>query len=139
MVDGDLIYAYIPAFSEWGAGPLSLNVNSMSNALFAATPAVEFGGTFFSGGDHYLRPRLVAGVTFLSENSMSVGASFAGAPASPFVTSSTFPGTIFKLSAGLDIISAKLTGGLDIRLQYDGQFAEGYQSHNGGAKFSMRF
>jgi uncharacterized protein with beta-barrel porin domain len=28
---------------------------------------------------------------------------------------------------------------VDIRLQYDGMFADGYQSHTGGAKVSVRF
>jgi hypothetical protein len=44
-----------------------------------------------------------------------------------------------KVAAGVDLISARQTGGLDIRLQYDGQFANDYQSHAGSAKFSMRF
>jgi hypothetical protein len=55
------------------------------------------------------------------------------------VTTSTFPQTVARLSAGLDLISSKLTGGVDIRLQYDGMFADGYRSHTGGAKVSVRF
>ena len=78
-------------------------------------------------------------MTFLSENSMSAAAAFAGAPAAATPFTPTFPSTIAKVSTGIDIISARLTGGIDVRLQYDGQFASGYQSHNGGAKFSMRF
>ena len=140
MADFDVIYLYMPAFSEYGAGALGLNVNSMSDVLFAGTPAVEFGATFNAGG-YYLRPHATLGATFFSKNSLSVGATFAGTPAgvAPFITSSTFPQTVARLSAGLDLISSKLTGGVDIRLQYDGMFADGYQSHTGGAKVSVRF
>jgi hypothetical protein len=140
MVDFDAIYLYLPAFSEYGAGALGLNVNSMSDVLFAGTPAVEFGATF-NVADYYLRPHATLGATFFSKNSLSVGATFAGTPAgvAPFVTTSTFPQTVARLSAGLDLISSKLMGGVDIRLQYDGMFADGYQSHTGGAKVSVRF
>jgi outer membrane autotransporter protein len=140
MAEFDVIYLYMPAFAESGAGALSLNVSSMSQTLVAGTPAVEFGATLH-GGDHYLRPHVSFGMTFFSTNTMSVGANFAGAPAgtAPFITSTTFPDSVAKVSAGFDILSARQTGGLDVRLQYDGQFANGYQSHNGGAKVSMRF
>jgi hypothetical protein len=140
MADFDVIYLYMPAFSEYGAGALGLNVNSMSDVLFAGTPAVEFGATF-NAGDYYLRPHATLGATFFSKNSLSVGATFAGTPAgiAPFVTTSTFPQTVARLSAGLDLLSARQTGGVDIRLQYDGMFADGYQSHTGGAKVSVRF
>jgi hypothetical protein len=140
MADFDVIYLYLPAFSEYGAGALGLNVNNMSDVLFAGTPAVEFGATF-NVADYYLRPHATLGATFFSKNSLSVGATFAGTPAgvAPFVTTSTFPQTVARLSAGLDLISSKLTGGVDIRLQYDGMFADGYQSHTGGAKVSVRF
>jgi hypothetical protein len=140
MVDLDLIYLNMPGFSESGAGPLSLNVNGMANVLFAATPAIEF-GTTLNGGDHYLRPHVSFGMTFFSTDTLSVGANFAGAPAglAPFITSTAFPEAVAKVSAGFDIISARQTGGLDLRLQYDGQYANGFQSHNGGLKASMRF
>jgi outer membrane autotransporter protein len=140
MADFDTIYVNMPAFSEYGAGALNLNVGGMSNVLFAGTPAIELGATL-DGGDHYLRPHLSLGVTFLSQNSLNVQANFAGAPADtiPFLTTSSLPNVVGKVAAGVDLISARQTGGLDIRLQYDGQFANDYQSHAGSAKFSMRF
>jgi hypothetical protein len=44
-----------------------------------------------------------------------------------------------NLSAGLDIFSAKETGGLDLRLQYDAQVAHHYLSQTGAMKFAIRF
>ena len=87
MVDGDVMYLYMPGFSEYGAGALNLNVNGMSDVLFSATPALELGVTAIDGGDHVLRPRVSVGATFFSKNSLSVDANLAGAPAGsvPFV------------------------------------------------------
>jgi uncharacterized protein with beta-barrel porin domain len=141
MVDGDVMYLHTPGFSEYGAGALNLNVNGMSDVLFSTTPALELGVTAIDGGDHVLRPRLSVGATFFSRNSLSVDATFAGAPAgsAPFTTTTTFPQVVAKVSGGIDLFSKRQTGGLDIRLQYDGQFADGFQSHTGGIKASMRF
>jgi uncharacterized protein with beta-barrel porin domain len=141
MADADVTYLYMPGFSEYGAGALNLNVNGMSDVLFSATPALELGVTALDGGDHVLRPRLSVGATFFSKNSLSVDANLAGAPAgsAPFTTTTTFPQVVAKVSGGIDLFSKRQTGGLDIRLQYDGQFGDGFQSHTGGAKASMRF
>ena len=141
MIDGDVTYLYMPGFSEYGAGALNLNVNGMSDVVLSATPAVELGVTAIDGGDHVLRPRVSVGATFFSKNSLSADATFAGAPAGsvPFTTTTSFPQVVAKVSGGIDLFSKRQTGGLDIRLQYDGQFADGFQSHTGGIKASMRF
>ena len=66
---------------------------------------------------------------------------FEGTPGgvSPFVTTNSFPDTVYKVSAGIDIISTNKTGGLDLRLYYEGQFAQGYRSNTGALKASVRF
>jgi outer membrane autotransporter protein len=142
FVDTDLLYVNMPSFGESGAGPLDLQVESMSNTRFAVTPTFEFGATFPAGDSaNVLRPFVSLGATWYSDDTWSVSSSLEGAPAGtdPFVTTTTTPRTIGNLSAGLDIFSAKKTGGLDVRLQYDGQFADHYQNQTGAVKFAVRF
>jgi hypothetical protein len=141
MLDADLIYTYMPGFSENGAGALGLNVNSLSDVTFVGTPALELGATFERGG-HYFRPHLSLGASFLSHNSLTITANLQGAPSgtAPFATTFGYPGIVGKVSAGLDVLSPRDTpAGFDVRLQYDGQFGDGYQSHAGTAKVSFHF
>ena len=80
-------------------------------------------------------------VSLFTDNRWSVTSTFEGTltGVNPFNTTSTFPRTLYKASAGIDLISPKPTGGLDVRLVYDGQFASKFQSHTGALKASVRF
>jgi hypothetical protein len=57
----------------------------------------------------------------------------------PFVTTASFPGLLYKASAGIDFLSTKKFGGLDLRFVYDGQFADKVQNHTGSIKAAIRF
>ena len=80
-------------------------------------------------------------VSLFTDNRWSVTSTFEGTltGVNPFNTTSTFPRTLYKASASIDLISSKPTGGLDVRLVYDGQFASKFQSHTGALKASVRF
>jgi len=140
-IDLDLIYMSMPSFSETGAGALNLNVNSMSKTLGVVTPAVEFGATFTDRlSPTVVRPFVSGGVSWFTDKTWTVSSTFAGTPAGvpAFETSTVLPDTVYKVSAGLDIINKK-AGALDMRFVYDGQFANGFQSHSGSVKASVRF
>jgi len=65
MADFDVIYLYM-RLQRIRCGALGLNVNSMSDVLFAGTSAVEFGATF-NVADYYLRPHATLGARSFQE------------------------------------------------------------------------
>src|SRR6185437_8916063 len=141
-VDFDLIQLYMPGFSEYGAGPLNLDVHSSSQTVAVVSPNLEM-GTTIPGEDANVvaRPYVSSGFSVFSNNSWSATSTLAGAPSGigAFNTTTSFPGTIFKASAGVEFISGKKTNAFDLRFGYDGQFASGYQSHTGSVKAIWRF
>ncbi|MGZ3410534.1 MAG: autotransporter outer membrane beta-barrel domain-containing protein, partial [Xanthobacteraceae bacterium] len=140
-MDVDVIYSAIPSFNETGAGVLDLQVASMSNVVYAATPMVEFGQTLVWTNGQALRPYVQAGATFLSKSSTSISATLEGAPVgtAPFVTTTTFPTTLGKLSAGFDLFALGGIQGFDMRVQYEARFAHDYKDPTGSVKFTKRF
>jgi hypothetical protein len=83
----------------------------------------------------------VGGLTGFTSNRWGVLSTFEGTPAgvNPFTTTSTFPSVLYKISAGIDFISTKQFGGLDVRFVYDGRFADKFQNHSGSVKAAVRF
>jgi uncharacterized protein with beta-barrel porin domain len=141
-VDVDLIYVNMPGFTETGAGPLNLRVNSVSEVLAALTPGIEFGASFRGNdGRAVVRPFVSAAISLFSRNNWAVSSTFEGTPTTvaPFNTTTAFPNTLYKTALGVDFISTRKTGGLDMRFLYEGQFSHGYQSHTGSVKASVRF
>lgn len=45
---------------------------------------------------------------------------------------------VYRQLAGLEIVSAKPTGGLDMRLEYSAQVADHYLNQTGSVKFAIR-
>ncbi|MGH6715079.1 MAG: autotransporter domain-containing protein, partial [Bradyrhizobium sp.] len=137
----DVIYTSLPSFSETGAGALGLNVASASKLAFAASPMVELGQTWLAPDGSAVRPYISGGATFLSDNTWSLNSTFEGAPAgvSSFTTLSSLPKTLWKASAGIDIFRVARVPGLDLRLEYDGQFGSGYSDQTGLLKLSRHF
>jgi hypothetical protein len=114
----------------------------MNKFVGVVTPAVEFGTTLSDPvGTAAVRQFVSGGVSWFSDKTWSVASTFEGTPAGvgSFVTTTAFPDLIYKVSTGIDFLSKKPTGGLDLRFVYDGQFANGFQSHSGSVKASMRF
>jgi hypothetical protein len=141
LADIDLMYVNMPSFNESGAGALDLQVAGISDTRFAATPSLEIGATVPGDSSYVYRPFVSFGATWYSKNTWQVSAELEGAPpgVDPFVTTTEMPRMLGNLSAGLDIFSAKETGGLDLRLQYDAQVAHHYLSQTGAMKFAIRF
>jgi uncharacterized protein with beta-barrel porin domain len=140
-LDLDVIYTALPGFSESGAGPLNLAVASSNKVVFAASPTVELGQTYFPTNGPALRPFIQAGVTLLSNNTWSLNSTFESAPAgvTPFATLTSLPQTLWKVSTGIDIFGVARIPGLDLRLEYQGRFGPGYNDQTGLVKLSRHF
>ncbi len=140
-IDFDVFHVEMPGFNETGAGVLNLNVNGLSQTIGSVTPALEIGTSYLFNDSTVLRPFAIGGFSAFSSNRWSVNSTFEGTPAgvNPFTTTATFPGLLYKVSAGMDFISTKKFGGLDVRFVYDGQLADKFQNHTGSIKAALRF
>ena len=129
MVDFDLVGLWRDAINESGAGPLSLMVQSQTDWMGSVAPAVEFGAQWRQG-IYVWRPYLRVGARFLSQDTLSATALFAGSPAgvSPFTVTTPLDQALAEVSAGFDVWQ---TDRYSLRLGYNGRFGA-HSSMNGG-------
>uniref|UniRef100_UPI0015900FB0 autotransporter outer membrane beta-barrel domain-containing protein n=1 Tax=Martelella sp. HB161492 TaxID=2720726 RepID=UPI0015900FB0 len=136
-LDLDMIYAHQSGYRESGAGAANLIVDGSDQTMFAVTPAVEFGARVPFLEDMPARLFADAGVSFLSDDSWERTARLAGfSNMSRFTTSTPIADTVAQVSAGIDF---QAIHGLQVKLEYDGSFADGYQSHVGSIRLGYRF
>ncbi|WP_447919789.1 autotransporter outer membrane beta-barrel domain-containing protein [Achromobacter aegrifaciens] len=136
-VDLDAFYTHMPSYSE-SRDALHLDVESSNQFVLALSPTLELGGKVALKNGATLRPYMYAGVSLLSKDEYTVKARLQGAPAGSgaFDTSVPMDDVIGRVGAGLQVSNA---GGIDFRLQYDGEFSSHIQSHRGTLKVMMPF
>lgn len=135
LVDLNATHIATKDFTERGGGGANLAVEGDGTWVLSASPAIEIGTEIQSGGILY-RPFVSVGGTFLDDATFDVTASFLAAPGQFFTTTQSFDDTYFDVTAGIDILTAD---GVDLKLTYDGRFAEDSTSLALGAKASIPF
>nr|WP_255809819.1 autotransporter outer membrane beta-barrel domain-containing protein [Achromobacter sp. ACRQX] len=137
-LDFDASYTRMPGYKESGSNPLALSVDSSDQFILGLSPMIEFGGRAELPNGAILRPFVYAGVSFLSKDDWTSTARLRGAPAGTgsFDTSLPIDNVVGKVGAGLHVARA---GGVDFRLQYDGQFSERVRSNSGTLKVMVPF
>jgi hypothetical protein len=136
-VDLDAGYTRMSSYKESGSNPLALAVESSDQFTLGVSPMVEFGGRAELDNGAVLRPFMYAGVSFLSQDDWTAGARLRGAQgAGTFDTSVPIDDVVGRVGAGLEITK---TGGVELRLQYDGAFSKHVRSHSGTLKMMMPF
>ncbi|WP_052097462.1 autotransporter outer membrane beta-barrel domain-containing protein [Achromobacter sp. RTa] len=137
-VDLDFSYSRMPAYTESGSNPLALSVDSSDRFIMGVSPMIEFGGRSELKNGAMLRPFLYAGVSFLSQDDWTSSARLRGAPAGTGSFDTTLPidDVVGRVGAGLQVMNA---GGVDFRLQYDGQFSEHVRSNSATLKVMVPF
>jgi hypothetical protein len=137
MWDLDATYLEYGDFNETNGGVAGLHILGTSDWVFSTTGAVELGGNFESD-EGTLRPYVRAAITAANDADFSLTSSFLAAPAgvSPFTITSHFDSAYLDVAAGLDVI---MTGGLEIKLNYDGRFSDSSELHAGSLKAGVKF
>jgi hypothetical protein len=137
-LDLDASYTRMPGYHESGSNPLALSVDGSDQFILGLSPMIEFGGRSELKNGAMLRPFVYAGVSFLSQDDWTSHAHLRGAPdgTGSFNTSLPIDNVIGKLGAGLQVTNA---GGIDFRLQYDGQFSEHVRSNSATLKVMVPF
>lgn len=137
-LDFDASYTRMPGYKESGSNPLALSVDGSDQFILGLSPMIEFGGRAELSNGAVLRPFLYAGVSFLSKDDWTSSARLRGAPTGTAAFDTTLPidDVVGKVGAGMHVMRA---GGVDFRLQYDGQFSEHVRSHSGTLKVMVPF
>lgn len=138
MASLDLVYSRVPSYRETGPAVISLGYDTASQTGVIATPAVEVGRRFDLGDGTTLRAFGSLGVSVLSNASWRVRTTFLGAPAGAgsFTTRIQGDRTVGRVSLGMQLLTV---GRLDLRAQYDGDFAGSTRSHAGALTFALQF
>ncbi len=138
MLDAAVTTVDLGDVNERGAGGASLAVNGADHTVFSITPAVEFGTEWWWSNGTLVRPFVRAGVTWYSEDDVSVAASFSGAPSgvSPFTIVAEADDVQADIAAGVELITAEDSS---VRVFYDGQFGDRIAVQAAGFKASVKF
>jgi len=136
-VDLDALYTHMPRYSESG-NAMHLEVESSNAFVLGLSPMLEVGGKVSLDNGAVMRPFAYGGVSFLSKDEYTARARLQGAPdgTGTFETSLPVDDVIGRLGAGLQVSNA---GGVDFRLQYDGEFSSHIQSHRASLKLMVPF
>ncbi|TPW29987.1 autotransporter outer membrane beta-barrel domain-containing protein [Martelella alba] len=136
-VDLDVVNMYQKSYNETGAGALNLKVDSNSDTVFGVTPAIEFGAKLPFLEDMPARLYADLGVSFLSSDEWETTAKLAGLSSmDSFSTFTPIADTVGHVTLGLDLAKRQ---GMEFKIQYEGSFADEYQSHVGSLRFGYRF
>jgi len=138
MLDAAVTDVEIDDVRERGAGGASLLVHNGNNTVFSFSPALEVGSEWWWPNGTLVRPYLRAGLTWYSEDDVTVAASFSGAPGSvaPFTIVANTDEIQADIAAGIEMISGDDSS---LRVFYDGQFGDRLAVHAAGFKASVKF
>ena len=136
-VDLDLIGVFQDGYTERGAGGLNLVVEDTAQALFGFTPSLEVGGRVDLTPQMPVRLFAIGGLTVLSDDDWEQKVRFAGiSTMDAFSTYVPYNDIVGRVSAGIDLQNIE---NFELKLQYDGAFADDYQSHGGSLRLGYRF
>ena len=126
------------AYTEQGAGDMDLAVRGETDTAYAASPMLEMGKRFDFRNGMTVHSYVSAGMTFYSANEWGAQQHLAGAgdDSAGWRAISSLPTQRAKIAAGANLTTTK---NLDVRLEYSGEFANGYHANTGSVKLSYQF
>lgn len=133
LVDFAATHVRLGGYTETGAGAANLIVASSRDWILAVSPGIEFGMQTALADGTALRPYIRAGATFLDTDEVSVETSFAAAPGVPFTVKGRVENVYGDVEAGVHVLT---TSGINVRLDYEGRFADNSRQHAGSVKLS---
>lgn len=125
-------------YTETGAGEFNLDVDSSESTILTGTPWLKLGRRADLRGGGTLNAYASAGVSLSTGEDFDTTARLASAPPGigDFTTTLDNPGVVGRLSAGLELFA---TDRIQLRLQYDGSFAENQSENAGQIRFAYFF
>ena len=138
MLDAAVTGVDLGDVREWGAGGASLLVHGNDHTVFSLSPALEAGTEWWWSNGTLVRPFVRAGLTWYSEDDVTVAASFSGAPSgvAPFTIVANTDDVQADVAAGIELIDSSDSA---LRIFYDGNFGDRLAVHAAGFKASVKF
>jgi uncharacterized protein with beta-barrel porin domain len=129
-IDVDLNHIRIDGYTETGGGDFDLAVDSSSATVLTGTPWIKVGRRADLNGGGTVNAYASAGLSLSAGEDFDITARFASAPpgTGDFTTTPHNPGVVGRISAGVELFA---TDRVQLRLQYDGSFADN-QTENAG-------
>jgi outer membrane autotransporter protein len=126
----DLHAAYVrmDGYTESGAAPFNLDVDSADKTFLAAAPTLELGTRLDLADGATLRAFASAGAAFFADNDWHTKASFEDASADSFDSELPMPDTVARVGLGIEMVTTKR---ITAKLQYAGDFGDDYNAHAG--------
>jgi uncharacterized protein YhjY with autotransporter beta-barrel domain len=136
--DVSLNYVNVPGFQESGPSPTAVVYYGRSQVGVTLTPALEVGGRIDLGEQTILRPYLVAGAMFRTDNKWTVQGTFAGAAAAfgSFANYYSSPAVIGLFEGGLQLYDQH---GIEFRAEYRLATAYSYLSQTASLRLGWHF
>ncbi len=137
ILDLHATYLHADSYTEHGAAPFNLAVDSESGVTVSGAAMMEIGGKI-TLPKATLRPFASFGVGVMGDSGWAATAHFAeaGMPTAGFRASTPLPDRVGKVSVGADLYKSD---NWELKLQYNGDFGDDYTSHTGVARLSYRF
>jgi uncharacterized protein with beta-barrel porin domain len=137
-LDLDAVYTRMSGYSESGAGVAGLKVDGSDEFAFVASPMIEIGGSVALGENYMLRPYAYVGASFSTADEWTADARLSGAPAGVGIFEASLPmdDVIARIGAGLHLSKV---GGIDVELQYAGEFSQDTSSNTGMLRVNLPF
>ncbi|MHC2020290.1 hypothetical protein [Methylobacterium sp. CM6247] len=133
----DLVHARNNAFTEVEPGGIGLTFAGSSYSTAILTPALEIGRRNELSDGLVLRSFLSAGVGLRTTTNWRGFANFTSAPSSDgFALQASIERASGRVTAGVQLYQ---DGALDVRIQYDGEFAKEITRHGATASLAYRF
>ena len=134
-LDFGLVHVETNGFSEAGPSPFNLDVESASDTVAYAAPALAAGTEFAVGDGAMLRLIGDLGYSFLSNDSWSPAARLVSG-AESFTAETPVPDRFWTLGLGADLVTA---GNITVAARYDAAFGSDYRSNGAELRFEYRF
>jgi outer membrane autotransporter protein len=134
----DLAYVRLDGYTESGAGDFDLAVDETDTVVLTGTPWLKLGRRVDMQGGGVFDAYVSGGLSLSTGEDFDTTARFADAPpgSGDFTTRLDNPNLVGRISAGIDVHA---TDRIQLRLQYDGSFADDQSSNGGQFRISYFF
>lgn len=135
-LDAILMYQRNPAYSERNAGAYNLDVAQEDRWTLMLSPQVELAHSFTKGAYTWM-PYVSVGANWTSDDNWHSKMRLQGSSSNEWIhVNSDLPQVTADAKVGVDLMHRN---GINVKLEYNGQWGQHYKSHTGRVRFAYQF